>query len=76
MKTEVDTTSSANICAGEAMLSLSLSAAKPHVVRNSSCREDGCMQKAASLRVFVHTTAKVGVLSPLQRQLWVTGNRR
>lgn len=51
-------------------------AAKPHSVKNSSCREDGCMQKAKSLRAFVHTTAKVGILNGSPCELRDTWSRR
>lgn len=41
-------------------VSLSLSAEEPDVVRNSTYREDGCMQKAKPLRASLHTSAEVG----------------
>lgn len=42
-------------------VSLSLSAEEPDVVRNSTYRGDGCMQKAKLLmRASLHTSAEVG----------------
>lgn len=56
-------------------VSLSLAAVEPDVVRNTTYRGDGCVQKAKPLRASLPTSAEVGARNSPPQELQAPGHR-